>query len=532
MRSLRQEKRPELPRVAGQLLVCADLRDAPIEGDHDRVGLADRIVAMGGEQDHLLFGEGRQQVEDLPLPHRVQARGGFIQDDQRRIVIEQSGQRQPLPLTPRQISHAAEPGTHHRLDTVWQRLYRLPQPRQAQHLHDALFLTRCPFTLHRHILPDTEVEVRGVLEEDGLGDRLQRYDLSRFPLRPEFTCRWRNQPGQQLDQRTLARAIGADDRRQTRLERTGEIDERLLLVFRVRVGDPVQRDRSQTLGTGCVPLYTLLCRQGRLFVQKVLGEKGKERSGLVERVEQRAPLVDPGAQHASEPGHTRQEHRQAGQGDLLVADEDTGCRQRQKQAQHLNQGSQGAQPGKTCGELFEIVQVGLRQPGMFPRDQIAPIDAHIALPGGIDLHVGQYFHAQLVGGVMLLQFVHGATEAPLDQASREGDERHGDDQQRHQGQQGHGYPDQSQEDGHGGEQRVHQGDGLLRRLANDQAVTGLKGIVLEEGIGHLRQLLHDPFADDHLGLLAQDGGGAVAQDNAQALYQKEPNQNQPGDGHR
>jgi hypothetical protein len=68
MRALRQEERTELPRVAGQFLVRANLRDAPIEEDHDRVGLADRIVAMGGEQDHLLTGYGGQQVEICRSP--------------------------------------------------------------------------------------------------------------------------------------------------------------------------------------------------------------------------------------------------------------------------------------------------------------------------------------------------------------------------------------------------------------------------------------------------------------------------------
>ncbi len=144
-----------------------------------------------------------------------------------------------------------------------------------------------------------------------------------------------------------------------------------------------------------------------------------------------------------------------------MADECPGCRERQKQAQHLDQGSQGAQPGKTRGELFEVVQVGFGQTGMLPRDQVAPVDPHIALPGGIDLHVGQHLHAQLVGSVVLLQLVHGATEAPLDQTGRKGDQHHSDDEQGRQGQQGRGHADQSQEDGHGREQRVHQRDGLL-----------------------------------------------------------------------
>ena len=71
-----------------QFFVRADLRDAPINEHHDRVGLADRIVAVRGEQDDLLFGKGGQQLEDLSLAHRVQACSWFIQNDQRRIVIE------------------------------------------------------------------------------------------------------------------------------------------------------------------------------------------------------------------------------------------------------------------------------------------------------------------------------------------------------------------------------------------------------------------------------------------------------------
>src|SRR5712692_3660789 len=86
MRSLRQEERPELPRMTGQFLVRADLRDTPIYQHDDGVGLADGIVAVRGKQDDLLFGKGGQQLEDLSLAHRVKAGGRLIQDDQRRIV--------------------------------------------------------------------------------------------------------------------------------------------------------------------------------------------------------------------------------------------------------------------------------------------------------------------------------------------------------------------------------------------------------------------------------------------------------------
>src|SRR5712692_8906528 len=54
-----------------------------IHQHHDCVCLADGIVAVGREQDNLLFGKSGQQLEDLPLTHRVQACGWLIQDDQR-----------------------------------------------------------------------------------------------------------------------------------------------------------------------------------------------------------------------------------------------------------------------------------------------------------------------------------------------------------------------------------------------------------------------------------------------------------------
>ena len=58
LRPLHQVERPELMRVASQLLVRADLSDVAIDQHYNHVGLADRIVAMRGEQDDLLFGKG------------------------------------------------------------------------------------------------------------------------------------------------------------------------------------------------------------------------------------------------------------------------------------------------------------------------------------------------------------------------------------------------------------------------------------------------------------------------------------------
>src|SRR5258708_4649974 len=118
-------------------------------------------------------------------------------------------------------------------------------------------------------------------------------------------------------------------------------------------------------------------------------------------------------------------------------------------------------------------------------------------------------------------------EAAVDEGGRDGDRHHRQHQQRREDKKRHRQPEQPQEDGRGGEQRVHQRDGALRGLADHQAVARLKGVVLEERIGHGWQFLHDALADYHPGLLAQDGGGAIAQDDAQSLHQDENDQAKP-----
>src|SRR5215472_10904949 len=249
MRSLRQEERPELTRVVGQFLVCANLCDTPIEEHHDQVGLADRIVAVRGEQDDLLLGEGAQQFEDLPLPYRVQARCRFIQNDQRGIVIEKPGERQPLPLSPRQIADAAESRSYYSVYATWQGVYSLPQARQPQCLSDALLLPWSTLTLHRHILPDAEVEVRGVLEQDRLRNGLEGDFLACRKLSTQRPCGRGNESGEQLDQCTLACSVGAHDGGEAWREVARDVNQSRLLVLRVGVADSAQADGRERLAS-------------------------------------------------------------------------------------------------------------------------------------------------------------------------------------------------------------------------------------------------------------------------------------------
>src|SRR5260370_13412356 len=204
---------------------------------------------MGGKQDDLLFGKGGYQLEDLALAHRVQARGRFIQDNQRSIVIEQPGQRQPLPLSPGQIGYAAESRSHHGVDTIWQRIHRLPQTGQAQRLSNALLLPWSALTLHRYILPNAEVEVRGILEEDGFCNGFEGDLLASRARRVQRTRGRRNEPGEQLDERALACPVGAHDSSKARCEVARNVNQRCFLVLRVRIADLAQTDGRESLAS-------------------------------------------------------------------------------------------------------------------------------------------------------------------------------------------------------------------------------------------------------------------------------------------
>src|SRR5215469_16731192 len=99
-RALPEIQRPERAGLLLQLVMRANLGYLPIHEDHNGVGLADGVVAMGGEQDDLLVvaRQRRQEREDLALTDRIQARARLVEDDEGRVVVEQSRQRQPLPL--------------------------------------------------------------------------------------------------------------------------------------------------------------------------------------------------------------------------------------------------------------------------------------------------------------------------------------------------------------------------------------------------------------------------------------------------
>ncbi len=161
---------------------------------------------------------------------------------------------------------------------------------------------------------------------------------------------------------------------------------------------------------------------------------------------------------------------------------------------------------------------------MLATQQVAAVDAHVPLPGRIHLHIGQRVHAQLRRCRVLLQLIHRLAEAPLDARGGDRDDQQHQHHQRRDGEHGGRQAQEPQQDGSRREQRVHQGNGALRRLPDHQAIARLKGIVFEERVGDGGQLVHDAFADGDPGFLPQNRRGGIAHDDAEALDQEQCHQ--------
>src|SRR2546423_978716 len=73
-------------------------RDDPLaQGRHD-VGVVGRH-----EHGHAKLVDPQQQLQDLPADQRIQVAGGFVGDDQPRVVDERARDRRPLLLAARQL---------------------------------------------------------------------------------------------------------------------------------------------------------------------------------------------------------------------------------------------------------------------------------------------------------------------------------------------------------------------------------------------------------------------------------------------
>lgn len=127
----------EVAGIAHQFLVGPHLREPPIDQYRDTVGPAYRVVAMRGEHDDLLLTKLSEQPEDLSFAYRIETGARLIKHQERRIVVEQTREGQPLPLTAREVGRPTESRPHDGVDAIGECIDDLYQSCQAQGVADA-----------------------------------------------------------------------------------------------------------------------------------------------------------------------------------------------------------------------------------------------------------------------------------------------------------------------------------------------------------------------------------------------------------
>jgi hypothetical protein len=83
-----------------ELVMAALLEDRAVLDDDDVVGVADRREAMGDDERGATAGEAAQRVEQRGLGPRVERRSRLVEDQDRSVLEERAGDREPLlPIT-------------------------------------------------------------------------------------------------------------------------------------------------------------------------------------------------------------------------------------------------------------------------------------------------------------------------------------------------------------------------------------------------------------------------------------------------
>src|SRR5688572_18449049 len=90
-----------LVRRAGaeQLVVLALTDDSPAVHDNDGVGGQDRAEAMSDDERCAFVHQALDGLLDQVLALGVDLAGGFVEDEDRRLLEDRAGDVQPLPLS-------------------------------------------------------------------------------------------------------------------------------------------------------------------------------------------------------------------------------------------------------------------------------------------------------------------------------------------------------------------------------------------------------------------------------------------------
>ena len=202
-----------LPVEVHQVVVRAVLEDLTVSQHRDLVCHTHGREAVRDQDRDLLVGQFSHAIKDLRFGLGVHRRGGFIEDQDIRVLShERPGERDLLPLPARELPTILEPAAELRLVAIvhlFDELRRHPLTRGV--LPTIMFFEGVDIT-HADVLSDGELIPDEVLEDDA-DALLELVDVplvERQPIEHDASLARHVQPREELDQRRLARAILTD----------------------------------------------------------------------------------------------------------------------------------------------------------------------------------------------------------------------------------------------------------------------------------------------------------------------------------
>jgi hypothetical protein len=100
---LQAEERRVAPAATQQVVMAAALDDLAGLHHKDRVGVHDRMQAMGDHDRGAVLAEVLDRFLNLPFRFRIERGGRFIEQDDRRVLDQRARDRDALALAPRQL---------------------------------------------------------------------------------------------------------------------------------------------------------------------------------------------------------------------------------------------------------------------------------------------------------------------------------------------------------------------------------------------------------------------------------------------
>ena len=196
----------------------ARLLDPPAVEHDDPVGAPHRGEPVRDDQARDAARQVEERVVELGLAPRVELRGGLVEHQHRCAVPhreQRPGEGDALPLAAGQVAAAGQRARQRRVEPGGEVVEQVAEAHPEQLGPDAVVVLAVADRTHRDVLPQRHLIAQVVLERDGEGalphigvEGAQIHAVHRHGARAGLV-----DAGEQLDERRLARAVDADERR-------------------------------------------------------------------------------------------------------------------------------------------------------------------------------------------------------------------------------------------------------------------------------------------------------------------------------